>query len=146
MTKPPTKPRMTVGEWTGLISLAISLIGCAVEMRVQIATLRADVAAIRHDLDWLEKLKAHVEGPAKAPAAIGRQEVAALLPRLVQDFYLEGTKTPSIRATTAMPGMPGEGPDRTGDNRGSHYSPSRKLDALFRPRKSSVPVGTVPQQ
>ena len=136
---------MTVGEWTGLVSLVISLIGCAVEMRVQIATLRADVAAIRHDLDWLEKVKAHVEGPAKAPAAIGRQEIAAFLPPLLQYNDLERTQTPSVRSATPVRSVPGEGSDRTGDSRGPHYSPSRRLDALFRPRKSSVPFGSVPQ-
>lgn len=146
MTKPPqTKTRLTVGEWTGLVSLAISLIAGAVEMRVQIATLRSDVAAIRHDLDWLEKVKQR-EGPAKAPAPIGRQEVAQVVPRLVQNGDLARPAPPSIRPAAAVRSVPEKGPDRTGDRGGPHKTTSRRLDALHRPRKFAVAFRGLPQQ
>ena len=79
----PGRLRLSVGEWIGIISLCCSLLGGLVDLRVQVATLRNDVAGIRHDLDRNLKV-AHVDSTTKAPRADGRDEGQAVLSSLVQ--------------------------------------------------------------
>ena len=139
MTPTPTRSKLTVGEWIAVIGLASSLIGGLMDIRVQLATLRVEVAALRHDFD--RKDHANVDGPATPHAAAGWHKGKTFLPPLVSTKNLVGRNRPATIPTVKaalVRSVPGEGTDSPGDGRGSHYSASRYLVAFLRRKESPI--------
>lgn len=138
--------RLTPGEWLGVVSLAVTLIGGLIEMRVQVATLRSDVAAIRHDLDWIQqKVARHASPPAPQAAPRGKK-IPAELSRVLSAENLVEPHRPSCQPAqqgTAVPRVCQDRQGHTGNRGGSHYSPPRKLAALLRRQKLTVTLSIV---
>lgn len=139
MNQPPTRSRLTVGEWLGIIGLSMSLIGGLMDIRVQLATLRVEVAALRHDFD--RKDHVNVDGPATPHAANGRNEGKTFLPPLVSTKNLVGrNRTETVPTIQAAPLriLSVEGTDSSGDGRRSHCPASRYLVAFLRRKEFTV--------
>ena len=139
MNSLPTRSRLTVGEWLGIIGLSMSLIGGLMDIRVQLATLRVEVAALRHDFDRKEHV--NVRGPATPHPAKGRSERKTLLPPVLPVENLVGTdRTTAIPIIKAAPLriVSFEGTDRSSDGRRSHHPASRYLVAFLRRKEFTV--------
>jgi hypothetical protein len=109
------------------------------DIRVQLATLRVEVAALRHDFDRKDHVNA--PGPAAPHASNGRHQRETIIPPLVPSANLVGRNRletiPTLK-TTSVRNVSVEGKDGRSDGRGSHHPASRYLVAFLRRKEFTV--------
>jgi hypothetical protein len=142
VTQPNLSPRrnLTIGELIAVLSLSLTILGGVIDLRVQVAVLRTDVLAIRHDLDRIQRL-AHVDRSTEAQTSHRWPQGSPFVSPLVQTADLVGAARPARDAAaeqTIVRSLRDDPADNPGNRRRSYCPASWRLAAILRSKKSAI--------